>query len=209
MTIPARTAFRSAILAEAAIWPAALIVALLHLVPTQLSPVTDMVSEYALGRFGLLADTCFLAIGGSALALAVCLRRALQPTPAVKTATIALTVMATATFALPFFPTDPDRPSTVHGWIHLTAALLGMTSLIVAAAAIAVHYRTHVATPPAVNAHRPSQPHVLRCHGSEPGPHAGTLAARTYRTPADSRRNGVDRRHLAIPAHQDAGRGLS
>ncbi|MEU6070140.1 DUF998 domain-containing protein [Streptomyces sp. NPDC047082] len=148
MTIPARTAFRSAILAEAAIWPAALIVALLHLVPTQLSPVTDMVSEYALGRFGLLADTCFLAIGGSALALAVCLRRALQPTPAVKTATIALTVMATATFALPFFPTDPDRPSTVHGWIHLIAALLGMTSLIVAAAAIAVHYRTHVATPP-------------------------------------------------------------
>ncbi|MEV0181694.1 DUF998 domain-containing protein [Streptomyces sp. NPDC050625] len=149
MTIPARTAFRSAILAEAAIWPAALIVVLLHLLPTRLSPATDMVSEYALGRFGLLADTCFLAIAVSALALAVCLRRALQPKRAVKTATIALTVMAMATFALPLFPTDPDRPSTVHGWIHLAAALLGMTSLIVAAAAVAVHYRTPVANHPA------------------------------------------------------------
>ncbi|MEU7416942.1 DUF998 domain-containing protein [Streptomyces antibioticus] len=148
MTDTAPTATRGSVLAEAAIWPAFMIVAVLHALPTGLNPLTDMVSEYALGRYSTLTKACFLAIAVSAYCLAVGLRSALPPVRAVKTATTALTVMAAATAALPFFAADPDRPSTPHGWVHLAAALLGMVSLIVAAFAVAAHTRSHSASRP-------------------------------------------------------------
>ncbi|MEV4919413.1 DUF998 domain-containing protein [Streptomyces tirandamycinicus] len=129
--------------AEAAIWLSALLVSLLHVLPTPLSPVTDMVCEYALGRFPHLANTSFLAIALAALTLAVSLRGVLPGGPAALTGLAGLVVTALGAAVLPFFVTDPQSPpSSPHGTIHLVAALLSMTSLTVAILALALRFRT-------------------------------------------------------------------
>ncbi|MFK4149318.1 DUF998 domain-containing protein [Streptomyces sp. NPDC004065] len=128
--------------AEAAIWLSAALMALLHVLPTPLNPVTDMVSEYALGEFPLLADGCFLAIAVAALTLALGLRDVLPADRTVTTAIAGLAVTALGAAVLPFFLTDPQSPpSSTHGRIHVTAALVSMTSLTAAIFALALRFR--------------------------------------------------------------------
>ncbi|MFI2372760.1 DUF998 domain-containing protein [Streptomyces sp. NPDC018833] len=132
-----------AALAEAAIWLSAVSVSLLHLLPTGLNPLTDMVSEYALGRFPLLADACFLLVAAAALALAACLRGVLPSERATVTGIAGLTVTGLGSAALPFFLTDPESPpSSMHGKIHVAAALVSMAALMAAIFTLAMRFRT-------------------------------------------------------------------
>src|SRR3984885_9305390 len=100
-----------------------------HIVMTQYNFFSDYISDYAVGPWGWIYGSAFLASAVGCLALAVSLV-ILIPSQALSRIGIALLVLVGATFVIDFaFPTDilppGARPTTGTGVVHLLDALLG------------------------------------------------------------------------------------
>jgi uncharacterized protein DUF998 len=100
-----------------------------HLVSRQYDPVSDYISDYAVGPWGWIYGSAFWAscIGCFALALSLTL---LVPAKSLSRIGVAFLVIVGVTYAIDFFfPTDilpPGAPpKTIVGTIHLVDALFG------------------------------------------------------------------------------------
>ena len=92
------------------------LVAILHVLQPEFDPSWRMLSEYSLGRFGILMRVVFLAAGTAVIAVAVALSGSAGP------ASIGLVVVAIGPLGAAFIDTDPittpraemSRRSDVH-----------------------------------------------------------------------------------------------
>jgi len=100
-----------------------------HVVMKQYNFYSDYISDYAVGPWGWIYGSAFLASACGCFALA-CALVLLVPSPALSRIGVVLLVLVGATFVIDFaFPTDilpPGAPPTTGvGVVHLLAALLG------------------------------------------------------------------------------------
>ena len=110
-------------------------VASLHLVSRSLEPTSRRLSEYALGPYGFLMTTAFVAIGAGLLVVSVALRRSpdrswrpIFAAPAVALAGVGMVMSA-------IFPTDPDPAASGRETMHSVASGLASVALITTAVA--------------------------------------------------------------------------
>ncbi|MFJ9753070.1 DUF998 domain-containing protein [Streptomyces chartreusis] len=102
---------------------------ILHWRRADLSPVTDLVSEYALGRDSIIAQISFVAVGVSVWSFTVGIST-IRPEVASRVAVYALRITSVGAFTLPFFPTDPTWPPvTTSGMIHSVVATGAMGAM--------------------------------------------------------------------------------
>ena len=93
-----------------------LIVAVLHVLQAgQYHPLSQAVSELALGRGGWLMAIAFCSLGTGTLLLAVTLRR-LDPQP--RLAPWLIAIAALLSYGSAFIHADGSGPTTTHGQIH-------------------------------------------------------------------------------------------
>jgi len=91
----------------------------LHLLPTGYDPIRQVVSDYAVGKYGLWMDLGFFAggIGVMALASTLYLRKDTERPP--KMGATLLFIAGISLFVVGIFPTDVEgAPATMHGTIH-------------------------------------------------------------------------------------------
>ena len=136
---------RSRRLAEAAIvcfgyFSAALV--LLHVLRPDYTPVDHMISDYAVGRFGWVMTTAFLAISAGCLALGLGLAAAGPKSAAGRITVLLLWIMAAGLLVTALFPTDLEAAvSTRTGDIHTVSFQVNVSSLILCAFVFAVSCR--------------------------------------------------------------------
>ena len=105
-------------------------------------PVQRTISELAIGPFGFLQTSAFVALGLSLLALQHALYRRLRHTLASKVALALLGVCGLLSFAAAIFPTDlRGAVVTAAGTVHELAASVGYAGLIIAMILLSLHFR--------------------------------------------------------------------
>jgi hypothetical protein len=106
------------------------IVVVLHVIQRgHYHPLTQAVSELALGRDGWLMAIAFCAAGTGTLCLAILLRRTVA---SAVVAPALLAISALPTFVSAAFHADGDAKTTLHGQIHQTAGIVSFVLVIVA-----------------------------------------------------------------------------
>ncbi len=101
--------------------------AALHLLRRDLSPATHYISEYAVGRFGVLMSSALVVLGIGTIALALVIYATMDNTWLVRIGTVVLFLSGLGTILTGLFRTDIDgRPSTVAGAIHGRAAFIAI-----------------------------------------------------------------------------------
>jgi Protein of unknown function (DUF998) len=106
------------------------VLAVLHVLRTDVDPATDAVSDYAVGDYGTLEVLAMLAVGLGALALTA----ALHQTPRRSTVgLVLLAVFGLAKVAQAFFPIDVGDETTISGGIHNVLGTVAFVALPVAA----------------------------------------------------------------------------
>jgi hypothetical protein len=100
-------------------------------------PLSQAVSELALGRDGWLMAIGFCAAGAGMLCFALLIRRILPSTAA----PIMLAISALFTFVSAVFHADGDTKTTLHGQIHQTAGILSFSLVIAAMFVCSRHFR--------------------------------------------------------------------
>lgn len=126
--------FASLALAALAYFTLALIV--LHIVRSDRDPRWNFISDYAVGPYGLLMNSAFLALSLCFLFLLVGL---LQAGPRTRTSRIGLCVFAVlvpGTLVAALFNADVTPPPTLHGAIHAYDAMVNFTCLALGVALI-------------------------------------------------------------------------
>jgi hypothetical protein len=114
---------------------AAMFVIVLHLVPTDVDPLVDGVSAYALSPFGYLYRIQVVATGLAALLLAVALL-ASELTPGFGVAALAL--FGASRILIARYPTDPGGTTSFShpGRLHVVLAAITFVTIAVAAPSI-------------------------------------------------------------------------
>jgi hypothetical membrane protein len=113
-----------------------LVVAILHALRTDVNPVRQAVSNYAIGPYSFLMISAFFALALGMLSLALGLARGMELT---RPAVVALRLLRLASIGLVvvgIFPGDvnvPHPPATVTGFVHWIAAGISFLSLMIAA----------------------------------------------------------------------------
>lgn len=111
-------------------------IALLHWLRPDVNPAGRILSEYAIGPYGLLMTSTFLALSLAFLSLGMGLRRSI-PVAAQSTAGIGLLFLAAFVTAVAgIFPTDVGvwKPVTPAGWVHrIAGAGVAFPSMTIAA----------------------------------------------------------------------------
>lgn len=103
----------------------------LHFLRPNLNPMTNSVSEYAIGPYGWLITTSIVAVGVSTLALALGLFWGEASKGWSRIGLILLCLGSTGAIIAGFFTTVPDgAPPTVSGTMHFLASLIGFSSLV-------------------------------------------------------------------------------
>jgi hypothetical protein len=106
-------------------------VVLLHLVRGEISPVRQVMSEYANGSHGLIMTVVFYAFGLSSLALAFRLRRAINRPWAKNLIPVLLGLAGVSLVASGVFEVErPLVPDTLEEIIHSNASVAGFVLLI-------------------------------------------------------------------------------
>jgi hypothetical protein len=108
-----------------------------HIVSTQYDLVRDYISDYAIGPWGWIYGSAFLASFVGCIALAMALGQTV-PRAALSRTGLVMLVIVGITYAVDFyFPTDilaPGQPpQTAVGGVHLADAFLGWVLFVVAA----------------------------------------------------------------------------
>jgi Protein of unknown function (DUF998) len=106
------------------------IVLLLHVIEREYSPSHRMVSEYALGDFGLLLNAAGLLLAIGSIALAWGLLQAIRPPPLVAVLLLATWSIGAAVAGV--FNTDAEgvKETTTNGAIHTVAVGVAVLALI-------------------------------------------------------------------------------
>ncbi|HMK91811.1 MAG TPA: DUF998 domain-containing protein [Thermoleophilia bacterium] len=105
-------------------------------------PVQRTISELAVGPFGFLQTSAFVALGLSLLALQHALYRRLRHTIASRVALALLGLCGLLSFAAAIFPTDlKGAVVTAAGTVHEVVASVGYAGLIVAMILLSLHFR--------------------------------------------------------------------
>ena len=107
-----------------------IIILSLHFLPTGYDPVSQAVSDYAVGKFGELAAAGFLVGGTGLTALGVGLFVTSTGSRAFRAGAVFLAVAGVAMFAVGGFPTDleggaPTFPGTIHSILSEVVFSLG------------------------------------------------------------------------------------
>jgi hypothetical protein len=106
------------------------VLAMLHVLPTEVDPATDPVSDYAVGDYGTLSVLATLGVGLGALALTAVLH------PTGRRSTVGLVLLAVfglAKVMQAFFPIDVGDETTASGTIHNVFGTVAFFTLPVAA----------------------------------------------------------------------------
>jgi len=113
------------------------VVAVLHVLPTGLSPLRNAVSEYGISRFRDLYRLQAAAMGVAGLALAGAVARAVDPAPS--RVLVLLVVYGCARIAIGWFPMDPigTLERTPAGRMHRLLAAVAFVALPIAAVRLA------------------------------------------------------------------------
>ena len=105
-------------------------------------PVQRTISELAVGPFGFLQTSAFVALGLSLLALQHALYRRLRHTMASSVALALIGLCGLLSFAAAAFPTDlKGAVATAAGTVHELAASIGYAGLIIAMILLSLHFR--------------------------------------------------------------------
>lgn len=105
-------------------------------------PIQRTISELAVGPFGFLQTSAFVALGLSLLALQHALHRRLRHSLFSRVALVLLGLCGVASFLAAAFPTDlRGAVVTVAGTIHESVAGFGYAGLIIAMILLTLHFR--------------------------------------------------------------------
>jgi hypothetical protein len=106
-------------------------------------PVQRTISELAVGRYGYLQISAFVALGLSLLALPAGLWRRLRSTLVSRAGLCLIAFGGVSSFVAAAFPTDlrDAAVATVNGQIHATIASAGYACLITAMLLLSLHFR--------------------------------------------------------------------
>ncbi len=113
-----------------------LIVAILHVLRPDDNPIRQAISNYAVGPYGLLMISAFLALALAMVTLALGLAGDIKLTRRARVAMLLLYVASFGLVIVGIFPGDvnvPHPPATVTGLIHWMAAGTSFLSIMIAA----------------------------------------------------------------------------
>ncbi len=118
-----------------------LITLVMHPLESEFSPLEHMVSEYALGDYGVLMNAASLLLALGSAALAVGLWRSVRPTPLLPVALVATWSIGAAVAGV--FNTDPAGAveSSTSGMLHLRAVTVAVLALVVATVLLARRFQ--------------------------------------------------------------------
>jgi hypothetical protein len=106
----------------------------LHVVRSELSPISDRLSEYANGPYGPVMTASFMAFGAAAVVLGVAMARVGATTGWARMVPLAIIAAGCGLIVSGVFPTDPTGAPTTTETVHSLAS--GSASLALIAAAI-------------------------------------------------------------------------
>jgi hypothetical membrane protein len=139
----------SAALATAAIvcfTYSALALLLLHLLRPDYAPATNFISNYAVGRYGWIMTTWFLAMSCGLLTLAMGLYRNDLRSVVARLGLLLLVVASIGLVVSAIYPTDvPGAPSTRSGDIHDMSFLVNVGSIFMATVLLSLSFGNHLA----------------------------------------------------------------
>ncbi len=114
---------------------------LMHVLRPDYSPTSHMISEYAVGRYGWIMTTSFLALGCGCLTLLLALSGS---EPGSVAAWIGILLMGIPSIGLvvsAFFPMDaPESPPTRTGDVHNISFLANVVSIVLATSLLSVGF---------------------------------------------------------------------
>jgi Protein of unknown function (DUF998) len=105
---------------------------LLHVLRPEYAPAHHFISDYAVGRYGWVMTTWFLAMSCGCLMLALGLVRSGPNLIAARIGTFLLGVASIGSVVSAIFPTDVRLPETTTGEIHFISFLVNISSLLLA-----------------------------------------------------------------------------
>src|ERR1700704_4618805 len=138
---------KSAALATAAIVCfaySALALLVLHLLRPDYAPATNFISNYAVGRYGWIKTTWFLAMSCGLLTLAMGLYRNDLRSVVARLGLLLLVVASIGLVVSAIYPTDvPGAPSTRSGDIHDMSFLVNVGSMVLATVLLSASFARH------------------------------------------------------------------
>lgn len=116
-----------------------LIVGVLHVISSEVHPISGLVSEYVLGDYPWLMRLAFLCLTLALLALTLLAHRALPPSRRRNVVTGLLTVTTIGALVVGVVDTDPkhvfeNEPTTsglIHYWAFLSSAIAALVAMFV------------------------------------------------------------------------------
>lgn len=118
---------------------------LLHILRPDYAPASNFISNYAVGRFGWIMTTWFLAMSAGLLALTVGLARSGLRSIVARLGMVLLVVASVGLVVSAIFPTDVAAPSTRSGEIHDMSFLVNVVSMVLAMGLLSVSFASHPA----------------------------------------------------------------
>lgn len=117
---------------------------LLHVLRPDFAPASHMISEYAIGRYGWIMATCFLAMGCGCLMLLLGLARNGPGSVVAWVGTLLLGIPSIGLVVSAFFPMDsPGTPPTRSGEIHNNSFLVNVISIFLVTVLLSVGFGRH------------------------------------------------------------------
>ena len=115
---------------------------LLHILRPDYTPVDHMISDYAVGRFGWVMTTAFVALSAGCLMLGLGMAAAGPRSIAGRCAVVLLWVATVGMLVTAIFPTDLEAAaSTTTGNIHTASFLVNVFSVLLCSLLFAVSFR--------------------------------------------------------------------
>lgn len=123
---------------------ATLALLLMHVLRPDYALRTHMISDYAVGPYGWVMTTWFIAMSCGCLMLMFGLARSGLKTVLFKIGAGLLTVASLGLLISAFFPTDlEEAPSTRTGDIHAISFLINIVSILLSMILLTVSFRSH------------------------------------------------------------------
>jgi len=113
----------------------------LHFVRPDYTPIDHMISDYAVGPFGWLMTTAFIALGFGCLSLSLGLWRTGPRRVSATVGRLLLMVACLGLMVTAAFPTDLETAKdTLHGTIHTISFLVNIVSISIAALTLSLSF---------------------------------------------------------------------
>ena len=132
--IVARRVAQLAVIALVGVAYFAVVFAAFHVLRPDLDPIRRVGSNYAVGPYGFLMTTAFLALAVGEFALALALYYGMTPASRSRVGMILLGTAGLGVLVGAIFPTDvtpDDSPITWIGAVHILSAVIGFLALLI------------------------------------------------------------------------------